>query len=295
MADFFDVVAREINRALEEHFPADLFDKLNNDENKLRIIAEPGRYYACSAFTLCVNIIAKRVMNQSELQQDQDKESLHNLIGNNSQHQSLTVQSAQQVCQIRDSESIDASRSIMYYINDGVYASFNCLFYDHAEVFPILLKDDLTQNKFYKSSVWGPTCDGLDLVCKELYLPNMETGDFMVFKNMGAYTLSGAVAFNGIPLAKCIYVASTSWETIKEAFIEQAQDEQTPLMLNSSCHASASLAFQRALTGQSSQQILITCSDDLMVGSAMSVASDQEDEQAGQGCMDQNVDCPIIC
>ena len=28
----------------------------------------------------------------------------------------------------------------MYYVNDGVYGSFNCLLYDHAEVYPELLE-----------------------------------------------------------------------------------------------------------------------------------------------------------
>ena len=28
----------------------------------------------------------------------------------------------------------------MYYVNDGVYGSFNCLLYDHAEVEPSLLE-----------------------------------------------------------------------------------------------------------------------------------------------------------
>lgn len=28
----------------------------------------------------------------------------------------------------------------MYYVNDGVYGSFNCLLYDHATVFPQLLE-----------------------------------------------------------------------------------------------------------------------------------------------------------
>ena len=30
--------------------------------------------------------------------------------------------------------------TFMYYINDGLYGSFNCLFYDHAVVAPTLLK-----------------------------------------------------------------------------------------------------------------------------------------------------------
>ena len=119
---------------------------------------------------------------------------------------------------------------MMYYINDGVYASFNCLFYDHADCFPILIGEQASA-QLYKSSLWGPTCDGLDVIQKECYLPEIETGAFMVFKNMGAYTISGAVPFNGIPLARCIYTASTSWSIIKNAFDEQPAESANILML----------------------------------------------------------------
>ena len=30
--------------------------------------------------------------------------------------------------------------AFMYYINDGLYGAFSCLYYDHAEVEPTLLK-----------------------------------------------------------------------------------------------------------------------------------------------------------
>lgn len=235
--DLFDQISKEINAALEKYFPIDLFEQINgSDENKLRVIAEPGRYYACSAFTLCVNVIAKRVMNQH--------------------------QGAEQKTQANQVEAnVDSSKTIMYYINDGVYASFNCLFYDHAEVFPIIIKENgSTENKLYKSSIWGPTCDGLDVVVKECHLPEINQGEFLVFKDMGAYTLSGAVAFNGIPLARCIYVASTSWDTIKEAFDEQVDE---PLVDNifkeatsnsSTCAAAATLAFSRAISSMQGQQ-----------------------------------------
>ena len=33
----------------------------------------------------------------------------------------------------------------MYYVNDGVYGSFNCLLYDHAEVEPTLLHPDVSR------------------------------------------------------------------------------------------------------------------------------------------------------
>lgn len=53
----FDLqLAQAINVALEEHFP---------ETSGVRIIAEPGRYFAASVFTLCTNIIAKRVVSET--------------------------------------------------------------------------------------------------------------------------------------------------------------------------------------------------------------------------------------
>lgn len=42
-----------INPALDKYFPVD---------SGVRVIAEPGRYYVASAFTLAVNIIAKKLV-----------------------------------------------------------------------------------------------------------------------------------------------------------------------------------------------------------------------------------------
>ena len=47
------------------------------------------------------------------------------------------------ICIFADQSSVmsaDDEPHFMYYVNDGVYGSFNCLMYDHAEVFPKLLK-----------------------------------------------------------------------------------------------------------------------------------------------------------
>lgn len=227
----FHAITNEINRALEQHFPVDFFAQINGSENPLKIIAEPGRYYAASAFTLCVNVIAKRVMDQTPAQ---------------------VLHDTQLLAKDPTGYLVDPSKTNMYYINDGVYASFNCLFYDHAVVTPTLLHDEKSHDSAlkYKSSIWGPTCDGLDVVCKELLLPEHEVGDYMAFKDMGAYTLSGAVAFNGIPLARCIYVASASWETIKEAFADDdsVSTQTAPFYDMVSCAAAATMTFPRALS-----------------------------------------------
>jgi ornithine decarboxylase len=300
--DLFDAISKEINMALEEHFPQDFFAQLNEDlgdDGKFRIIAEPGRYYACSAFTLCVNVISRRDMIQTEEQQEQDKK--------------ITNDSA---------SSIDHSKSIMYYINDGVYASFNCLFYDHAEVQPVLIdesrNEDLSGFTLYKSSVWGPTCDGLDLVVKETYLPELKLNEFLVFKNMGAYTLSGAVPFNGIPLARCIYVVSNSWDTIKNAFEteEEENDAIIPvdqqlvmnLLKEAANNPSSNIcaALSRALTSmqqQQAQQMLMQneLENDLgeLVLNNRCSASDELndiDDKKNTGCLDQStIDMAISC
>lgn len=51
---------------------------------------------------------------------------------------------------------------MMYFINDGVYGSFNCQLYDHKIVKPITLEP--SNEELYKSSIWGPSCDALDQV-----------------------------------------------------------------------------------------------------------------------------------
>jgi hypothetical protein len=43
---------------LEQYFPV---------ASGVRIIAEPGRFFVASAFTLCVNIIAKRASNTQQV------------------------------------------------------------------------------------------------------------------------------------------------------------------------------------------------------------------------------------
>ena len=50
-----------INPALDKYFPADC---------GVKIIAEPGRFYVASAYTLVINIIAKKVIMDEELASD---------------------------------------------------------------------------------------------------------------------------------------------------------------------------------------------------------------------------------
>ena len=50
--DDFESVARVLGEKIDQQFP---------EETGIRIIAEPGRYFVASAFTLATNVIARRV------------------------------------------------------------------------------------------------------------------------------------------------------------------------------------------------------------------------------------------
>lgn len=161
----FEEIVEVLNASLNKHFPP---------KRNVRIIAEPGRYFVASAFSLTVNVIAKRsVTNYSD----------------------------------KDSEDNDGKGAFMYYVNDGVYGSFNSLLYDHAKVEARLVNAPVNPMEFL-TSVWGPTCDGLDHILKNCKLPELSVGDFLNFPDMGAYTLAAGSTFNGMPRPDIYYHCS---------------------------------------------------------------------------------------
>lgn len=161
----FEDMARVVSSSLDQYFPDSTEDSIS-----VKIIAEPGRYYVASAFSLAVNVIAKRTM-----------------IGTS------------------------GDPRVMYYINDGVYGSFNCIIFDHVmpEATSFLTMDQLGQRPVLPSTIWGPTCDSMDQVAKDVQLPELEVGEWMVFHEMGAYTIAAATTFNGFQLPSMKFLLST--------------------------------------------------------------------------------------
>ena len=143
----FEMFAQPLNKALEEHFPA-----------HIRVIAEPGRYYAANAFTLATNVIARR-----------------------------------EVC-----ERVTGESSYMLYLNDGAYGNFSNIIFDHQHPEAQILQSSNSYNKLTRYSIWGPTCDGIDVISESCMLPGtLQVGDWLFFENMGAYTKCSATKFNG--------------------------------------------------------------------------------------------------
>jgi ornithine decarboxylase len=89
-----------------------------------------------------------------------------------------------------------------FYINDGVYHTFSGLLFDHIQYHFRAFRRGATQ----VSSVFGPTCDALDTISLAEELPDLELGDFIYSRNVGAYTHASSTSFNGFPPAKVVHV-----------------------------------------------------------------------------------------
>ena len=89
-----------------------------------------------------------------------------------------------------------------YYINDGVYHTYSGVIFDHCKYPVRAFKKGATQI----CSVFGPTCDALDVVSMAENLPDLERGDFVYSENIGAYSHASATHFNGFPPAQVVHV-----------------------------------------------------------------------------------------
>jgi len=125
------------------------------DNNSIQFIAEPGRYFAEPSHTLVLNVIGKK-----------------NVI---------------------DDET--GEKIIIYYLNDGIYGSFGCIYFDHNN--PTILPFNERNDKVHKSRLFGPTCDSIDLISNEIMLPELAIGEWVYIENFGAYTIASSSNFNG--------------------------------------------------------------------------------------------------
>ena len=287
----FRAIASKVRAALDEHFP---------EGCGVDIIAEPGRFFVKSTHTLAVNVVGKRATadEQAATPAAAEPQHLHQLQQGAHQQQQA------------------ARTRWNYYVNDGLYGSFNCVLYDHSVAFPnIVLKGAAVQQQrrvaeteidisridvrasragapaplavqplhsvvqnyyahaaeehdagaasaglehlasavraatrvamprqqlqmrgmstsasapassefgpLYATTLWGPTCDSIDKITDATVLPELDIGDWLVFENMGAYTIAGSCRFNGFPLATKVYKHLDGSLTV-------AKEEETP-------------------------------------------------------------------
>jgi diaminopimelate decarboxylase len=96
---------------------------------------------------------------------------------------------------------------IIYYLNDGIYGSFNCIYFDHN--IPTILPFNERDGKLQKSIIFGPTCDSIDLIADNIMLPELAIGEWIYVENFGAYTVASSSWFNGFKTTICKYIYKT--------------------------------------------------------------------------------------
>jgi ornithine decarboxylase len=137
----------------------------NEVENHIiRFIAEPGRFFAEKTQTLVVNVMGKKT------ETDNNKNAQTNI----------------------------------YYLNDGMYGSFNCIYFDHSQ--PLVLPYNKLYNKLYNSRLFGPTCDSMDMMYDNILLPELSVGDWLFVPMFGAYTDTASSTFNGFKTDSYRYI-----------------------------------------------------------------------------------------
>ncbi len=97
-----------------------------------------------------------------------------------------------------------------YYLDDGLYGSYSGQLFDHAR-YPV---EALRKGGEKLPSVLaGPTCDSIDVIAENLMLPELDAGDLIVGRAMGAYTWASASEFNFFPRATVVSVNTRPGDT----------------------------------------------------------------------------------
>ena len=156
----FETMASTLSGALDATIPS-----------SVQIIAEPGRYFVATAFTLVCSIIARRQIFRDDGQ-------LHFMLTLNdgvySSFMDCLLSHWQPQPHILDCASKEASRQQIRY------------------------------------TIWGPTCDGIDQVVKNATLYQLlDVGDRLYFPHLGAYSLCLATSFNGFSNERTVHHVSS--------------------------------------------------------------------------------------
>jgi ornithine decarboxylase len=183
----FEDTSERIRACLEHYFP-----------EGVQFIGEPGRYIAAGTSTLAVNVFSKRDCRKVN-QEDNIEESFADEGADQANGCSLDSLDEEELKMIKKDD-------FLYYVSDGIYGSFNNIFFDHYVPKVNLLDHDEPEEK-YLSTIFGPTCDSMDVICKHVMLPELKVGDWMYFTNFGSYTTASASGgFNGFKTTTMFYI-----------------------------------------------------------------------------------------
>jgi len=84
-----------------------------------------------------------------------------------------------------------------YFVNESTYGGFSNVIYEKAVPEPIIVKDVGENDEKHSSVIYGCTCDGVDVINKQTYIPELHIDDWIYFPMWGAYTNCLVTSFNG--------------------------------------------------------------------------------------------------
>jgi len=163
----FQQLASTIRRSIDEFRVA-----VGDVHNRLRFIAEPGRYFVSACTTVATKIMGRKGgsgASQALYVDDGVYGTFNNVVYDHYHPQPVKVQ-------LSDN-----------YVSDNV---FRCVSSEEASE---------TSQECVPTAIFGPTCDGLDQLTTpdECSLTRCYEGEWLMFHDMGAYTHTASFIFNG--------------------------------------------------------------------------------------------------
>lgn len=163
------------NNTLFREIAQKVSDKLSSlfDLNNLSVLAEPGRFIATQVMDSAIRVISKKI------------------------------------------DYINNEKIIYYYVSGGAYGLyFLSIYYKYdlklleEEGWEISILTKSNNNVNYKSVLFGPTCDAADKIVENISLPELNIGDYILIKNIGAYSNVLVTNFNQSDSAQAYYIDS---------------------------------------------------------------------------------------
>jgi ornithine decarboxylase len=110
---------------------------------------------------------------------------------------------------------------IWYYMDDGVFSTYSGVLFEliNYDLFP--LEENTAEAKL--SIFTGPTCDGYDILLRDVMYPELEVGDCVFAKRIGAYSWATRTNFNLLGETQMVHHNFSIDEV--EAFIQKSKLE----------------------------------------------------------------------
>ena len=159
-AEMFDAMSQMLQEELDRRFPSNI-----------HVIAEPGRYFAATAFTAACKVIGRREI----------------LKEGGEPHFMLTLNDG------------------VY----GSFMDC-CLSHWQPQPHIIHCESNQVLSHPIRYTIWGPTCDGVDKIVENACLDRvLDVGDWLFFPDMGAYSLCLSTTFNGFSNERIVHHISS--------------------------------------------------------------------------------------